>query len=736
MNTAGGQGQPRQGRYIPLGAEVEVVLGRGRGAVAVGGAVDGIGQFAVDVHHATEQAKALERFAEQAQLDAPVLALTVRAEYPRAGVGLVGRLLDAEGAGGEGERAQVILGADLDLAADERREDLVVVDRGRRGDLALAQAFHVVGVERQLVGELVQDARRWRDLLLVVGRVTLDVIVPVIDLDPLPAGAQGQQQAVIDKAEGVGQRHAAEAVLGVDLGVDASGRDGCRSLQRIVEVAGGRTVTRTTIGEVHVEITGGQVQLMAHRAGVEPVAQARHGGPDRLVAGKITGLDAEVASIVDDGDVMPEEVMVALASADRGIGQQRIAEVELAAQRAEGILGTRLAPGLRIVVTHLVRIRHPGIGTHQHPFLRGIGIALGMPEIRRKPQPLSAKIQAQHGHLAVDALVVPLGIAGLLHAVETQAELVLVTETAADIQHPADLAVRGVAAGELGERLVARALGHQVDAAADAAPRRDAVDQLARALEDVHPLGHFHVDRIGRQDAVQAVVGNVAVEQTEAADGELLEAPAGRVGGAHRRIAADQVAQGARLLVLHGVAGVGGHAERGLHEIPITEHAQGAAATHLAAGIGLCGFPGADDHGRRQLVRVGGRRRGGRERIGLLAHGPQLQPGTLQQLGEALLDRVFAGQPGAVAALHQRRIQRQIDPGQAGEAGQRGAQATGRHLVTAADGILGPTGRDEQGADTQAQQQTQAQQGAHRAQTERQDYGHWRGSLLSFTCLE
>src|SRR5690606_33829711 len=173
------------------------------------------------------------------------------------------------------------------------------------------------------------------------------------------------------------------------------------------------------------------------------------------------------------------------------------------------------------------------------------------------PHPLTAKVQAQHGHLAVDALVVPLSVAGLLHAVEAQAELVLLTETTTDIHGTANLAVRRVAAGELGERLVARTFGHHVDATAHAAPRRDAIDQLAWALEDVHAVGNFHVDGIVRQDAVEAVIGHIAVEQAEPANGELLEAPAGRVGRTYRRVAGNQVGQGPRLLVLDRLAGIG-----------------------------------------------------------------------------------------------------------------------------------------------------------------------------------
>ncbi|MCY1432720.1 hypothetical protein D9M71_487270 [compost metagenome] len=257
--------------HVPFGTEVDVVLGRGRRAVAIVGATDGVGQLAVDVHHPAQHAHALHRLTEHAQLDTAVVTLAIGAEHPRNGVGLVGRLANAEGAGSKGHLAEVVLGPHLDLAAGERREDLVFVDRGRGGDLALAQALHVVGIQRELVGDLEQYAPRRRDFFFVIARIAFDAVAPVIHLHPLPARTQGQQQAVVKKAKGVGQGHAGEAVFRVDLGVEAGWRTGCRCGHRVVEVARRRGIARPAVGEVHVVIGGGQVQRVADRPGMEPV---------------------------------------------------------------------------------------------------------------------------------------------------------------------------------------------------------------------------------------------------------------------------------------------------------------------------------------------------------------------------------------------------------------------------------------------------------------------------------
>ncbi|MNG16952.1 hypothetical protein D3C84_1009050 [compost metagenome] len=93
-------------------------------------------------------------------------------------------------------------------------------------------------------------------------------------------------------------------------------------------------------------------------------------------------------------------------------------------------------------------MRHLRVRANLYALLRCVGIPLGAPNVCRESQAFTAKIQAQHGHLAVDILVIPFGVAGLLHAVETKTELVVFTKAPADIHGTADLAVGSVTAGE------------------------------------------------------------------------------------------------------------------------------------------------------------------------------------------------------------------------------------------------------------------------------------------------
>src|SRR3546814_2491366 len=66
--------------------------------------------------------------------------------------------------------------------------------------------------------------------------------------------------------------------------------------------------------------------------------------------------------------------------------------------------------------------------------------------------------------------------------------------------------------------LVARALGNDVDGAADAAAGRDAVDERTGTLEQLDALDQLRRHAIGRNETVQPVETDVAGRNGEAAD--------------------------------------------------------------------------------------------------------------------------------------------------------------------------------------------------------------------------
>ena len=424
---------------------------------------------------------------------------------------------------------------------------------------------------------------------------------------------------------------------------------------------------------------------------------------------------------------MAEEVVVALARADGGIEQGGVPQVVLATQGTEGVLGAGVGPGLGEVVVDVLRVGHLDPGVQADPLHGAVHVTGLPPEVEGQAHALGTQVEPEHGGVAVQVLVVPFGVAGLLHTVEAQAEALVLAEAPADVHVTAQLPGGGLHGGEFGDRVGPGALGLDVDRAADAAVGRQPAEQCAWALEHVHPLDHLHVDGIGGQHAVQAAEGDIAVVEAVATDGELLEAPRRGVGAAHRGVAGDQVGQGAGLLVLHHLAGVGGLAQGRFQEVPLAQQPEAAAARHLPAGVGIAAHPDAfaGDGDGRQLLGPLGTRRQALQGVAPLPGRQQHQPRAPQQGIEAFVDAVFTLQPGAVEPVHQGRVHGQAHAGLAGETGQGTGQAARRYLVCAPGTVIGPGAGQAEGQEKAGPQQVPGQ-GEGRGTG-----GHGR---LSFSC--
>ncbi|MNF41940.1 hypothetical protein D3C84_229800 [compost metagenome] len=643
MDAARGQGQAGHLRNVPLHAEVGVDYGRPGAAVAIEAALAGPGQFAVQQHGPAQQANAVQRRAEEVQLQALVALLAIGLEVVVL-VEDVGRTLDAEQAEGGGEMAQVILGAHLDLLAAIRREHLVrVVRRAGRG-LALGQPFHVVEVERHPIAGPHHQAhgRRSRAFVVVlVGRARSRAV----HLDPLQARAQGEQHQVIAEAEGIGQGQAGEDGLGVGRHIQPGRLAGYRQLQRIEQVADAIGEACAAVVELHVEAVQAEVQGVPHRAGGEPAA--RTGRPGQYVFVPLEGpwADGETAAVIHHLHRVPQEVVFAVALAGCGIDHQRFVQVQFAAQGAEAVLGIGVCPGLREVVVDVLGVGHLDARVQPYPLHRRVHVPFLVGEVQGQAGTLTTVVQAKHGGLPLQPLVVPLRVAGLAGAIEAHAKTLVIAEASADVDMTTGLAVGDEAAGDFGQRLVASALGLDVDAAADAAIGRDAAEQSARPLEDIHPLDHFHVDGIGRQHAIETAEGHITVIEAETTHGELLETATGGVGVTHGRVVGHHVGQGPRLLVLDQLTGVGGDVEGRFHEIPVTQQAKAAAARHLAAVIGLAAqahaHATADDGDLRQLGQFAALFRLQLQGIGARPGCAQAQATALQQSGKAFFHSVL-----------------------------------------------------------------------------------------------
>ncbi|MNV45381.1 hypothetical protein D3C71_1371770 [compost metagenome] len=236
-------------------------------------------------------------------------------------------------------------------------------------------------------------------------------------------------------------------------------------------------------------------------------------------------------------------------------------------------------------------------------------------------------------------------VAALVGAVDADAQFALVAKALAQVHMAARHVVRAVAGGDLPGGRVFRPLGHHVDRAAHPARRRHAVEQGVGAFQHFNALQAFNGQRIGGQDAVQAVEGDVAVQDRKAPNGKLVETAGSGVGVLHRGIVGHHVGHALRLLLLHQGAGVGRYRKGRVHDASFTQHADAGAAGHLAAG--KRGHQAAGVGARHRYRFQLGHRIGGHGGQGVFVgpgrNGPQAR--ARQQRGKAIRHRVVAVQP-------------------------------------------------------------------------------------------
>ena len=275
---------------------------------------------------------------------------------------------------------------------------------------------------------------------------------------------------------------------------------------------------------------------------------------------------------------------------------ERIAEVIFTAEQGRLLLGVGPAPLLRQAGTAIGGRRHL-YARRQGERPRGAFETFFLADVVQvQAQALAAIIQGNGAHPHVAMLIVHGGVASLQAAVEAHAKLVLLTETAADIQVAADLGVGGVTAGKAGEVLVQRALGHDVDHPAHATVGRDAVHQRPRPLEHFNTLGVLGECAVVGRHAIHAVIGQltqVALANRKAPHEKRVDNTAGLPGRTYRRVTLQGIGHGHSLQVGEGLGGVAGHAERRVHHVLVAQHAQACATGHLAASEHLGQVGGA-----------------------------------------------------------------------------------------------------------------------------------------------
>ncbi|MNQ94598.1 hypothetical protein D3C85_1101200 [compost metagenome] len=208
VDRAAGQRQTVDPGCIPFGPEVGLNLGYAHWLIAAIGRSAALGQFGIEDSHAAEQARTRRDLAKYVQLDTAVALLALHREH--SGGQFATGLLDLEQAERGAEGAVVDLHPDFLLPGYVRRKDLARVRGGGWRDIAFAQAFDVVVVERNMIPRLDHDAEQRRGFAFVIGGGDRAGGVEVIRLDVLFAQSEGDLQLLVKHRQGIRQRDAGQ----------------------------------------------------------------------------------------------------------------------------------------------------------------------------------------------------------------------------------------------------------------------------------------------------------------------------------------------------------------------------------------------------------------------------------------------------------------------------------------------------------------------------------------------
>src|SRR5690606_16055196 len=140
-----------------------------------------------------------------------------------------------------------------------------------------------------------------------------------------------------------------------------------------------------------------------------------------------------------------------------------------------------------------------------------------MTDVSGQAQPVALVVQTQGKHVQRLVFILDAGLAGALGGIEADAKAVLRSEAAADIGSDHFLTATFRAHGQPCQRLVRRTLGQKRDGAANTgAAWGGAIEEGAGATEYFDSLDELCRHILARQQAIQAVVGNVIGKEREA----------------------------------------------------------------------------------------------------------------------------------------------------------------------------------------------------------------------------
>ena len=514
-------------------------------------------------------------------------------------------LVGAEQGGRKDRAAQVIFHADFLLLGHIGLERLAGIGDGSTrgavdsgGGAALRQAFDVVGVQREVVLQLVDHTgHRAHAALVVVGRLGTGLHAPVIHTQGLVTRSDGDQQLVTQEAHRVAERNAAQPDLA------GQGRAGKRAFGGV----GGPVGAVVIGGGIQA---GGQLVAIVELPAVLFARVVGADGTDHLVfdvargefgpGPHLTGDDAVLADVVEavagtgavvavDGEVGQRVVFLALAGAQGEPAGDLVVEVMLAAQGAEGVLLLRIGPRFGPVQRALRGGGDGGHGGAQRDVGAGLLQAVVLvAHIGRQAGVGVVPVQAGLQQVFLVVLVVDGRLALAMGGHHAQAGAAVRAKAAGHVGRGVELLVVHQAHVDLGQRLVGCTLGQQVDGTTQArATGRDAGQEGAGAAQHLDTLEQVGGNVLAGQQAIEAVEGDVIrVQQETAHEVGFLEV-AETAGHADGRIVEQHVGHALGLLVLDQLVGVGRDRERYVHLVAGAQNAHAATTGHLATGQGF-----------------------------------------------------------------------------------------------------------------------------------------------------
>ena len=290
---------------------------------------------------------------------------------------------------------------------------------------------------------------------------------------------------------------------------------------------------------------------------------------------------------VVQGEVGQRVGLLPVAPAQGGPGGDGVACVVLGAQGGVNVALVGIRPGLGEVGLHIRRRGHVRHARERDVGARLVQAVVLPADVGGDARAAAAPVQPQRGQREFGFFMVNGRAALAARQVQADAAGLLRPEAARHIQRGLLFAAAARAQLHARKRLVGRALGQQIERAAQApAAGRRAIEKGRCASQHFHALEQLGGDVLARQQAIQAVVGRVVRADDEAAHEIRLLKIAKAARHAHAGVVLQHIAHAARLPVGNQLAGVAGDGKRRVHRILRAQQPHARAARHLPAGIG------------------------------------------------------------------------------------------------------------------------------------------------------